>query len=97
MTIERKIVFSLEEITALVLECARAGCGRRVVTSFSDLFIPERCTCGQEWFLLKGPTSRDAGPTSPLKELTTSFSNMLATNKGSVGVRVLFEINEPTK
>lgn len=50
MTIEHKLIVSLEEIKAIVLKCTTKECNSRAVFSPDKIdTIPQRCPHGHEW------------------------------------------------
>lgn len=50
MTREHKLIVGLEEITSIILECSRNGCGSRVVFSPDKTeSLPPNCPHGHHW------------------------------------------------
>jgi hypothetical protein len=94
MTIERRIVVGLDDITGVTLECL--GCHSKL-TLLPDQLVdfPHRCPrCPQQW-IPPDPTtySSVASPFSNFLRSITQLRTLIQSN--AVGVIVLLEFQEP--
>jgi len=97
MTVERKIIFGLEDIKAVVLECT--ACSSRVSIPpqvGGHIRFPTECPqCRQRWNLLE--PSQYEHVISPYVNFTSSIERlrMLAKEGVESGFRLLLEFQEP--
>jgi len=89
MSVERKIIFGLEDIKAVTFACH--ACKSRLSFSPDELIkIPQHCGCGQRWVIGDVPTN------SPFRKFTDSLYTVRNTIKPeTAGFRVLLEFDEP--
>jgi hypothetical protein len=100
MTIERKLIFGLDDIKAIVFECC--ACHSRVSISPQigrQMRIPSECPqCQAKWSLLD-PVKYGDQVATPHVNFVTSIQRLMAfteeTTKAS-GFTVLLELQEPT-
>jgi len=93
MTIERRIVAGLEDIKAVIFECAK--CGSRVCRPPDRIGeIPFHCECGQQW--------RQSSPIPPslpephIDRFIRAIPIVRTINRENpLGFRILFEFEEP--
>jgi DNA replicative helicase MCM subunit Mcm2 (Cdc46/Mcm family) len=98
MTIERKVIFGLEDIKALVFECNE--CSARVSISPRDgksINMPSKCPqCPQKWLALDLAQHDSVG--SPVTNLISSIERLRAIPAvvlKEMGFRILLEFDEP--
>ncbi len=92
MTIERRIVVGLEDVTYIIFQCEK--CPFRMSMSPDEIRqIPENCSgCGHNWIV--GEQEGSALP--PLKAFTKSLEKLrLLIRHKSFGFKILFEFEEP--
>ena len=89
MTVERRIIFGLQDIKAVTFECY--ACKSRLSFSPDELIkIPQHCGCGQRWVVGDVPTN------SPFRKFTDSLYTVRNTIKPeTAGFRILLEFDEP--
>ena len=94
MTIQRHIFIGLEDIKAIVYECAK--CSARLTLTPDHTEIPETCSqCAQIWIPRKPPES-GTHPVSPLTQMLNALRRLRDLSKvTTLGVRIFFEIEEP--
>ena len=95
MTVERKIVVGLEDLTNLVFECK--VCKTRVTVSPDDARVPERCpnpTCAEMW--VKKPTSSIQVSVLATESFVKAVGKLRAQSSDDwPKFRVLLEFDEP--
>jgi hypothetical protein len=96
MTIERRVIGGIEDIKAISFECKK--CKRRLTSGpefVSLLSIPLGCPCGHPWRPALQGNPVDMNEDAFIK-LVAGVQRIRALEKeGSLGVRVLFEFDEP--
>ncbi len=92
MTVEQKIVFGLEEITAVIFECNE--CKSRASINTEHLsFPPQRCPSGHSWdWNLASPFG---ATDSPFRMFISSLGRLRDPLSEKVGFKILLEINKP--
>ena len=94
MTIEHKIIVSLEEITAIVLKCTTKGCNSR--TSFSpdkSDIMPPKCPHGHQWtWEVYNDKPRVESPIMIWLELLRKLRDPMTNN---CGFKICLEFDEP--
>jgi DNA replicative helicase MCM subunit Mcm2 (Cdc46/Mcm family) len=93
MTFERKVVVSLDEITAIVFECTR--CGSKVVTTPERMTLPPTfCPNGHGWnWNIESEHKEVAAPAGAW--LASLNRLRLKDTVQSYGFRILLEFKEP--
>jgi hypothetical protein len=94
MTVERKIVVGLEDITAITLECE---CGGRM-TFKPELFrtIPNNCAhCGKVWMNPDRPFEPASGVPAALWFILSLRDLRTLIREKSLPFKVLLEFSEP--
>jgi hypothetical protein len=77
MTIERKIIVSLDEIKALVFECREGDCRSRITLNIDEIAmdtLPRKCSNNHEWIW----KISDAPSLSPFSAIVGAFKNLNA-------------------
>jgi hypothetical protein len=93
MTIEHKLLISLEEIKAIVLECAAPDCTSRATFSPDKIdTIPSNCPQGHHWDVVTPSKRPEAGhPVSSWLRLLRNLRE--STNQW--GFKIFLEFDEP--
>jgi hypothetical protein len=98
MTFENKIVVGLDDIKAVIFECADPACGTRISVRPEALRVPEKCAhCGANW---RGKLNITKESVSPYESLCSSVSEIrarMASNSGTAKFRILLEFQESSQ
>ncbi len=94
MTIERKLLVSLEEIKAIVLKCTSEGCSSRTVFSPDRTdTIPQHCPHGHTWIWeVSGDRPKIDSPIWSWLQLLKRLRDPMNQN---CGFKIFLEFEEP--
>jgi hypothetical protein len=93
MTIERKVVVSLEDIKAISFECLGDNCKYRITVSPDDPFnLPSSCQRGHRWIGGQPETMI----ITPLMTFTKILAQLrVLSTQRALGYKILMEFDEP--
>ena len=91
MTVERRVMVSLDEIKAITFECSREGCGARITLSPADLVLPDACPRDHRWDMYEQEGQRSL----PARFAIALQSVIAEGTKNARGFRILLEIESP--
>jgi hypothetical protein len=93
MTIERKLLFGLDDIKAISFQCS--DCKYRVTMSPDDIKgVPKNCPNGHRW-LVGEPQTKVIAPLAMFAETLVTLVRL--TEQKALGYRVLLEFDESVR
>ena len=96
MTVERRIFVGLKEIRSITLECKKKDCGARLSiapTPFGVAVVTNCPSCNTQW--LSASETHAPMFVSPFTAFLASLAKAWEQDDERVGVRILFEFDEP--
>jgi len=96
VTIERKIVVSLEEIKAVIFECATKDCKARTVLSPQNISsIPEQCPHNHHWDWKSRKEIEQHSSKTPYPAFIASLKRLTSPDSYCPGFHIFLEFDEP--